>query len=76
MALERDAATLPWLRAPWLLAAITVLCLPYLLVTVPPLIDFPGTSAPRQSRRPRRAVRSTVTGTGSGPTRSTWVARC
>ena len=42
MALERDAATLPWLRVPWLLAAIAVLCLPYLLVTVPPLIDLPG----------------------------------
>ena len=41
-ALERDAVTLPWLRAPWLLAAIFVLCLPYLLVTVPPLIDLPG----------------------------------
>ena len=34
--------TLPWLRAPWLFAAIAVLCLPYLLVTVPPLIDLPG----------------------------------
>lgn len=42
MALESDAATLPWLRAPWLLAAVLVLCLPYLLVTVPPLIDLPG----------------------------------
>ena len=42
MALESDAATLPWLRAPWLLAAIVMLCLPYLLVTVPPLIDLPG----------------------------------
>jgi hypothetical protein len=42
MALKRDAAVLPWLRTPWLLAAIAVLCLPYLLVTVPPLIDLPG----------------------------------
>lgn len=41
-ALESDAATLPWLRTPWLLAAIVVLCLPYLLVTVPPLVDLPG----------------------------------
>lgn len=40
--LEGDAVTLPWLRAPWLLAAIAVLCLPYLLVTIPPLIDLPG----------------------------------
>ena len=42
MALERNAAMLPWLGAPWLLAAIVALCLPYLLVTVPPLIDLPG----------------------------------
>ena len=42
LALERDAAMLPWLRAPWLLAAVLALCLPYLLVTVPPLIDLPG----------------------------------
>jgi len=33
---------LPWLRAPWLVAAVALLCLPYLLVTVPPLIDLPG----------------------------------
>ena len=42
MAPGRDAAVLPWLRVPWLLAAIVALCLPYLLVTVPPLIDLPG----------------------------------
>jgi len=41
-ALNRVGAPLPWLRAPWLAAALAVLCLPYLLVTVPPLIDLPG----------------------------------
>ena len=41
-AVKRGDAPLPWLRAPWLALALTVLCLPYLLVTVPPLIDLPG----------------------------------
>jgi len=41
-ALNQSGEPLPWLRAPWLLAAVLVLCLPYLLVTVPPLIDLPG----------------------------------
>jgi hypothetical protein len=42
VALKRNAAVLPWLRVSWVIAAICVLCLPYLLVTVPPLIDLPG----------------------------------
>ena len=41
-ALNERGEPLPWLRAPWLLAAICALCLPYLLVEVPPLIDLPG----------------------------------
>jgi hypothetical protein len=33
---------LPWLGAPGAAAAIVLLCLPFLLVEVPPLIDMPG----------------------------------
>ena len=47
---SRDATTfdraaaqrLPWLRAPGIAALVALLCLPFLLVEVPPLIDMPG----------------------------------
>lgn len=41
-ALNRGGARLPWLGTPGILALIALLCLPFLLVEVPPLIDLPG----------------------------------
>jgi hypothetical protein len=38
---ERGAA-LPWLSAPGILVAVLLVCLPFALVEVPPLIDVPG----------------------------------
>jgi hypothetical protein len=41
-ALNRRGARLPWLGAPGVAALVALLCTPFLLVEVPPLIDMPG----------------------------------
>ncbi|MFC4193240.1 hypothetical protein ACFQFS_09620 [Novosphingobium lubricantis] len=41
-ALWARAVALPWLSLPGILAGVLVVCLPFALVDVPPLIDVPG----------------------------------
>ena len=36
------AAALPWLSAPGIIVIVVLVCLPFALVEVPPLIDVPG----------------------------------
>lgn len=40
--LWEHGAALPWLSAPGILVAVLLVCLPFALVEVPPLIDVPG----------------------------------
>jgi hypothetical protein len=39
---NRTMAGLPWLSAPGIVVIVLLVCLPFVLVTVPPLIDIPG----------------------------------